>query len=181
MSERYKVKDPEATYFMTLTIVDWVDLFTRDRYVTILIDSLNYCIQNKGLVVYAYVVMPSHVHLLATGREPLNEIIRDLKKHTSKLFAKAIVQPGESRSEWLLKKFAFAASRNKRATGFKIWKDGFHPKIMDRMEKLEAVVRYIHYNPVEAGYVQHEQDWLWSSARDYCDGMQSEVHISRMY
>ncbi len=181
MSERCKVRDLEETYFMTLTIVDWVDLFTRLRYVNILQDSLNYCISNKGLVIYAYVIMPSHVHIIATATEPLNEVIRDLKKHTSKEFARAIAEPGESRSEWLLKKFAFAASRKKRATNFKIWKDGFHPKVMNRIEKLEAAFNYIHYNPVDAGYVNQEHEWLWSSARDYCDGLCSEVNVTRMF
>ncbi|MGB5981541.1 MAG: transposase [Nonlabens sp.] len=83
-----------------MTIWDWIDLFTLERYITILEDSFQYCIDHKGLIIYAYVIMPSHVHLLAASTTvPLNEIIRDLKKHTSKEFIKAIHEPGESRKK----------------------------------------------------------------------------------
>ena len=181
MSERYKVRDTEETYFITLTIVDWVDLFTRARYVDILHDAMNYCIKSKGLIIYAYVIMPSHVHMLATGSQPLNDIIRDLKKHTSKEFITAINEIGESRKEWLLNKFAYEAKRIKRGKNYKVWKDGFHPKIMDRTEKLEAAYNYIHYNPIAAGYVAHEQDWLASSARAYLDDSKCDVDITSVW
>lgn len=57
MSEFLKIEDGK-TYFITMTIVDWVDLFTRECYVNILIDSVKYCQNNKGLEVYSYVIMP---------------------------------------------------------------------------------------------------------------------------
>ena len=41
------------TYFLTMTVVDWVDVFTRPMYKTIIIDSLQYCQKEKGLKIYA--------------------------------------------------------------------------------------------------------------------------------
>lgn len=182
MSERYKVKDQEENYFITMTIVDWIDLFTRDRYIYILEDSINYCIKEKGLMVFAYVIMPSHVHLIVgTQKNDLNNIIRDLKKFTSKAFIKAINEVGESRSEWLLNKFAFHAKQSKRHANYKVWKDGFHPKIMDRTEKLEAAFNYIHYNPIAAGYVKNEEDWVHSSATAYIENGKCPVEITNWY
>ncbi len=69
MSEKYKVIDSTAPTFITITVVDWVDLFVRPVYCNILDESLNYCIKEKGLSVYAYVYMTSHVHLIATAFE----------------------------------------------------------------------------------------------------------------
>jgi REP element-mobilizing transposase RayT len=182
MSERFKVKDQEENYFITMTIVDWIDLFTRDRYIHLLEDSMNYCIEQKGLVVYVYVIMPSHVHMIIGSKKlGINIIIRDLKKFTSKAFIGAIKEPGESRSEWLLDIFSLHAKKSKRHTNFKVWKDGFHPKIMDRTTKLEAAFNYIHYNPIEAGYVKNEQDWIHSSASAYLDGGSCPVQVTKWY
>lgn len=182
MSERYKVRDNNERYFITMTVVWWIDLFTRSRYVDVLHDSINYCIENKGLIVYAYVVMPSHVHMIVgTEDKDINDIVRDLKKFTSKQFILAIKEPGESRKEWLLDVFEYLAKNSKRHSSFKIWKDGFHPKIMDRVKKLEATFNYIHYNPVEAGYVTKEEYWRNSSIHAYLGNGDCPVKITKWY
>lgn len=182
MSEKYKVRDQDENYFLTLTVVQWIDLFTRDRYIHIFEDALNYCIEEKGLVVFAYVIMPSHIHMIVgTKNKPINDIIRDLKKYTSKSFIEAIKEPGESRTEWLLRTFSFFAKKSKRHTHYKVWKNGFHPKIMDRNRKIEATFNYIHYNPVAAGYVRNEHEWIHSSASAYIDGGQCPVEITKWF
>jgi REP element-mobilizing transposase RayT len=85
---------------VTITIIDWVDLFIQPTYFKILDDSLNYCIANKGLTVHAYVYMSSHIHVIISSQEnELQDIIRDLKKYTSKEFIKAIKELPESRRE----------------------------------------------------------------------------------
>jgi hypothetical protein len=48
--DRYRIGNQNDIYFLTITVVDWVDLFTRKEYAIIVIDSLKYCIENKGLV-----------------------------------------------------------------------------------------------------------------------------------
>ena len=67
MSEKYKVIDSTVPTFITITVVDWVDLFPRPVYCNILDNSLNYCIKGKGLSVHAYVYMTSHVHLIVSA------------------------------------------------------------------------------------------------------------------
>lgn len=77
---------PGHLYFLTLTVVDWVDIFTRPVYKHIIVDSLKYCQAQKGLVVYAWCLMSNHLHLIATNQEGfhLSDILRDFKKFTSK-------------------------------------------------------------------------------------------------
>jgi REP element-mobilizing transposase RayT len=64
MSDSYQIKDQEGTYFLTCQVVGWVDVFSRQTYRDIIIDSLGYCISEKKLLVYAYVIMTNHVHLI---------------------------------------------------------------------------------------------------------------------
>ena len=178
MSEKYKVIEQDKPYFITLTIVGWVDLFVRPVYTQILDESLNYCVKSKGLIVHAYVYMTSHLHLIVSSqKEDINYITRDFKKYTSKKLIEAILEHPESRREWLLNKFAFEAKRINRNSKFKLWKDGFHPVILDTYKKWEQRVNYIHYNPVDAQFVYHERDWRNSSYAAYEEGNLEQTNI----
>jgi len=94
MSGKYKVRDSSAIYFITLTIIDWVDLFTRQVYKHLILDSINYCRLNKGLKIYAYVIMTSHIHLIVSCQKEykLEDTIRDFKKFTSKKLIDHIIK-----------------------------------------------------------------------------------------
>jgi REP element-mobilizing transposase RayT len=115
--------------------------------------------------------MTSHLHLIVSSNEvELQNIIRDFKKFTSKQLIEEISNQPESRREWLLNKFSFAAKQSKRATHYKVWQDGFHPVLLDTYKKIEQRIQYIHYNPVAAGFVYHEKDWKNSSFSVYEEG-----------
>jgi len=168
MSEKYKFHDPEGMYFVTMTVVHWIDLFTRPDYKHIIVESLEHCQSNKGLVLHAWVLMPSHLHMIVSSRkEKLQDIMRDFKKHTSKEIVKCIEAINESRSEWLLRAFAGAGKDLKRISGYKVWKDGNQPKGIETNAFLEQKLDYIHRNPVEAEIVDEPEYYWYSSARDY--------------
>ena len=61
MSEKYKFDDPEGVYFVTLGVVSWIDLFTRTNYKHIIVNSLKHCQNEKGLIINAWCLMPSHL------------------------------------------------------------------------------------------------------------------------
>ncbi|MBS9768914.1 MAG: transposase [Flavobacteriaceae bacterium] len=179
MSEKYKVIDSATPTFITITVIGWVDLFTRPIYTQILDESLNYCIKNKGLRVHSYVYMTNHIHLIVSSeQEELQYIIRDFKKFTSKQLVKAIKEYPESRREWLLNKFSYEAKRTNRATNYKLWKDGFHPIILDTIEKIEQRVNYIHNNPVTAGFVYEQGGWVNSSYVMYEDDNLEQCNVN---
>ncbi len=56
MPTGYKIEEQDKLYFLTLKIVEWVDLFSRKQYRDIIIQYLDYCMKNKGLIIYAYVI-----------------------------------------------------------------------------------------------------------------------------
>ena len=157
------------TYFLTLTIVEWIDLFSRPVYRHILVDSLNYCVANKGMEVYCWCMMSNHIHLIASAIEDksLSDIMRDFKKFTSKAFIQAIKETPESRRDWLLNQFWFAGKNNKKIKYYKVWQEGNEPKELHTTQFLEEKIDYIHHNPVKAELVVNPEDYLYSSARDY--------------
>ncbi|MES2688903.1 MAG: transposase, partial [Bacteroidota bacterium] len=68
MSEFLKIEAGKC-YFITFTVIDWLDIFLREEYANILIASITHCQKNKGLEIYAYCIMPSHVHMIASAKE----------------------------------------------------------------------------------------------------------------
>jgi len=95
-------------YFVTDTVVDWVDIFTRPIYRHIIIESLEYCQKEKGLIIYAWVLMTNHMHMIAGshGENKIPDILRDFKKFTSKkILQTLLVESGESRRGWMLNRF----------------------------------------------------------------------------
>jgi len=151
-----------AAYFVTFTVHKWVDVFTRKIYSDILCDSLNYCIRNKGLLVYSYVIMSNHCHLiLQVTKGDLRDIIRDIKRHTSTAIISAIRNnERESRREWLLHLLT-------TESGNWFWDAGYHGEQIITRKFLMTKIRYIHLNPVRAGIVEKEEEYLLSSAGDF--------------
>lgn len=172
MSEKYKFHNEDGIYFITPTIVNWIDLFTRQAYSELVLDSLRYSQKEKGLIIHAWCIMPSHLHLIISksGNEQLSSIVRDFKKFTSKAIIKEIENIAESRREWLLRDFKAAGMPIKRITNYKVWQDGNHPVELDTNSMLEQRLSYLHNNPVEHGIVFQAEDYCYSSAIDYCGG-----------
>ncbi|SHF39981.1 REP element-mobilizing transposase RayT [Flavobacterium fontis] len=178
MSTKYKATTSEEAYFITITTVGWIDIFTRLNQKEIIIKALNYCQQNKGLEVYAYCLMSSHIHLLckATNGYILSDVIRDFKKFTSKNIIKVIINEPESRREWLLDYFQKACQHLKREQQFKVWQDGYHAEIVETNWFIKQKVNYIHNNPVKDKIVQFPEDYYFSSARNYA-GLQNDLEV----
>jgi REP element-mobilizing transposase RayT len=169
MSEKYRIKDPDKAYFITITIVGWIDLFTRQIHRDTIIDSLKYCQQKKGLEIYAFVLMPSHLHLMCSGQDgnKLSDIIRDFKKFTSKRLIQNILEEPESRREWMLEQFKKACAHLKKEMNYKVWQDGYHGVQLDSNKFIYQKLNYIHQNPVVDRIVEKAEDYIYSSARNY--------------
>jgi REP element-mobilizing transposase RayT len=170
MGRKYAIRDNEALYFVTFTVVYWIDVFIRDEYRQVFVNSTHYCQQHKGLEVYAYCMMPSHIHLIVgcDGEKQLTGIIRDWKSYTSRQLRLTLEShPQESRREWMLWMMKRAGEKNERNIDFQFWQQHNHPIQLDTDFKTRQRLDYIHQNPVKAGFVEKAEDWLWSSAGDY--------------
>jgi REP element-mobilizing transposase RayT len=171
MSRKYKATVPDKAYFITITCVGWVDLFTRLNHRYTIINSLKYCQNNKGLEIFAYCIMPSHIHLICSADDgkKLSDILRDFKTFTSKQLLINIKNDPESRREWLLELFAKACAHLKRNQDYKVWQDGYHAEVIETPKFMYQKLKYIHNNPVTDKIVEKPEDYLFSSARNYAD------------
>jgi len=171
MSDKYKIYDPDKAYFLTLTVVGWIDIFTRKNHKLLIVKSLQYCQKEKGLIIFGWCLMPSHLHLIASsdGKYKLSDILRDFKKFTSKKLVEQIFQEPESRRDWILHYLEQAGKNIKRVEKYKFWQDGNHAEIIYSTDFFYQKLKYIHQNPIKEMIVQNPEDYLFSSARNYVD------------
>lgn len=166
----YTIRNQYRTHYLTLTIVGWADVFTRNHYKNIIVDSLAYCQREKGLIVYAYVVMSNHLHLMVAANpssKGLSAIMGDFKKFTAKQIIKRITHQAESRREWLLNLFAYHAKYNTNNSKYQVWIQDNRPIELVTPKWIIQKLNYIHLNPVRAGIVAKPSHYLYSSAANY--------------
>ncbi len=166
MSRKYKFLDPEGMYFVSFAVIKWIDVFTREMYCTILVDHLKHSHQHRGMKIYAWCIMPNHVHLVfqAENGNP-SDLMRDLKRNSSKDIQRAIESnPKESRRLWLLRMMEEAGSNNSNVRFRQFWQQNNHPIELWSDPIIDQKINYIHMNPVVAGYVSEPEHWRYSSA-----------------
>jgi len=178
--EKQSIKTDSA-YFLTLTAEKWIDVFTRKNHRDAVINSIKYCQKEKGLIIFAYVIMSNHIHLIANTHEPflLKDAIRDLKKFTAKKIVQQIIEEPESRREWMLPLFELETKDRQGKPQHKFWQEGNHAIELYSEKFVWTKINYIHHNPVEAGYVKEPQEWLYSSATNYY-GMESIIEVETL-
>ncbi len=179
MSRKYKFHEKEGAYFISFATVYWIDVFVREKYISIMVDSLDHCRKKKGMEIFGYCIMPSHVHLII--RSALGDpsaLIRDLKGFTSKKILKEIEDnPKESRKEWLLWMFERAGARNSNVKHRQFWQQHNQPIEIWSAKVFWQKLNYIHQNPVKSGFVTDPIAWKYSSARNYGDDDQTVLEI----
>ena len=170
MPTGYQIIEQDKLYFITLQVVDWIDVFSRECYRKIIVENLCFCIKNKGLEIYAWVIMSNHVHLLVRSENGvLSDTLRDFKSYTSKVILNEINKGNESRKEWMLRQFKSATLRHKRNAEYQFWSHENHAEYLFSNKFIEQKLNYIHNNPVRSGIVLKAGDYKYSSAMDYAD------------
>ena len=180
MSTNYRFGESDIPHFITMTVVEWVDLFNRQRYKDILIENLKFCIKNKGLIVHAYVIMSNHVHLIAStaNGESLSSVIRDFKRYSAKIIYETLKEDKqESRKNWLLWIIESQGEMSSSNKHMKIWRHENHPVTLDTNNMLDQRLNYTHNNPVKAGICFTPEDYVYSSAGAYA-GEASVLDVS---
>ena len=169
MSAGYKIKNQRGLHFLTFTLVGWVDLFTREIYRQIVIDALKFAQRERGLVLYAYVIMSNHIHLIcrADGEYSLSRIIQHFKSFTANKIIKAVKRPTESRRKWIQMVFKYHAKYNSRNSKYQVWIQDNHPVELYSPKFILQRLSYLHLNPLRAGIVKKPEHYVYSSASNY--------------
>ena len=176
----YKIRNQAGVHFVTCTVVQWIDIFTRTVFADMVVDSLNFCVKEKGLSVHAWVLMPNHLHLIVSAKEgtELSGLLRDFKKFTAGSILKALENGTiESRKNWMIWLFKGAGEQNSRNEKYQFWQQGNHPIELNTNERLKQRLHYLHQNPVRAGLVWEPWHYRYSSACDYMDNRKGLIEI----
>jgi len=181
MNSEKKDLNNNPSHFITLNVVDWVDVFVRPLYKLVMVDALNRFVDSNGLVINAWCLMSNHLHLLATTKEGQNfpVVIRDLKKFTTKKIFEAIAAEPDLRKEWMLQRFEHYSQCFKKIEKYSLWQtcSNSHYISTNNIQMLHDHIKFIHENPVRDTLVEFPGDYIFSSARDYT-GIKGLVDVS---
>ena len=174
MRSSYRIVEKQGVYFITSTIIEWIPIFVRQVYFDILVSSLNFSVEHKGLRIFAWVIMDNHFHLVCEAPE-LSKTLQELKRHTAK---QIIGQLQSDNEKWILNLLAYYKKRHKTKSEHQVWQEGFHPQLIHSTNMLSQKIEYIHYNPVKRGLVEKPEYWLHSSAGYFAGEAKSLVTLA---
>lgn len=169
--ERYRIQPDAAVYFLTYTVVDWLPVFVSEAACKIITDSLTYCHHQKHLRVNAYVIMPTHLHLIVfdadLNLERLIGTLADFRKFTGRRLSDYCINHGPKCFLETLRTQA-TADRERR-----FWQPSRHPEAILGERFWQQKLDYLHDNPCRKGLAREPQHWRYSSAAWYAsDGFQ---------
>jgi REP element-mobilizing transposase RayT len=166
MRSRYRINVPDAPYFITSTIVEWLPVFTTGACCDLLLRSFEYCREHKALRIYAWVIMENHFHAIFAGPN-LASTIADLKKFTAR---EILMQLERENRAWLLNQLQYFRAAHKTRSQHQVWQEGVHPQWIPTDAIMLQKLEYIHNNPVKRGWVASPEHWRYSSAHEWLPG-----------
>lgn len=159
---RYKIIENDCPHFCTATLVEWLPLFSKPWIVKILLDSFQFLQKEKRWILYAWVIMENHLHLVVSSAH-LSKELGDFKSYTARI----IIDHCKKNYPSILKQLGQAKQAFKTDRDYQFWQEGSHPQQIQNSEMMRQKIEYIHFNPVRRGYVDVPEDWRYSSARNY--------------
>ena len=174
--DRYKVKLNEQPHFLTCAVVNWLPVFTRPQAVDILFDSLRHLQSNEDLIIYGFVIMENHTHIIASS-ERLSKTIGRFKSFTARKIIDLLRDKGE---KGVLRQLSYAKLPHKVDREYQLWQEGSHPVLIQGEDMMRQRLEYMHNNPVRRGYVDDSVHWRYSSARNYV-GMEGLLEVRKAW
>lgn len=168
--ERYRITELGSVYFLTYSVVEWLPIFIDEASCRVITESLTYCCHHKQLRVNAFVVMPTHMHLIAFDTEfnsdRLRQTLADFRKFTGRTLSDACATGRPNCFAEVLRKEA-VVDRDRR-----FWQPSRHPEVVETERFWQQKCDYLHENPCRKGLVRRAADWRFSSAAYYAsDGV----------
>ena len=168
MRNRYRVHEPHAAHFVTSTVVGWLPVFTTAVRCDLLVESLAYCQAHKELKIHGWVILDNHFHAILAAPD-LSRVLADFKRHTAR---RILDQIQAENCEWLLRQFAHRRAEHKTESVHQVWQEGTHPQAILSDEMMLQKLDYLHNNPVKRGLVAAPEHWRYSSAHEWCGGVE---------
>jgi REP element-mobilizing transposase RayT len=158
----------KETYFITFTVIKWVNIFVNEEYFQLIIEVLKHYQKELNLKIYGYVIMTDHIHLVASSNNMI-KFIQGFKSYTTRRITYFLNNDHRKYIVELL-------NPNKRKL-FPIWQSTNMPKVIETQKYFNQKLDYIHNNPIKKGYVDTPENWLYSSAKNYFLGDHNLIQI----
>lgn len=162
LKRRHAINETGQAHFLSFSCWQRQPLLSKDRSRLWLIDSLDDARQSHNFAIWAYVIMPEHVHLLILPRQAdykMRQILAAIKAPVSRE-AKQHLQENQQ-TRWLAK----LSSTHGESKVFRFWQPGGgYDSNLFQSKTIQQTIDYIHANPVRRGLVKRPTDWKWSSA-----------------
>jgi putative transposase len=155
--------DKGEIYFWTATINNWQRLLENDEYKDVIIDSLQYLTDEGKIDVFAFVIMPNHIHFIWRVNEPNGKESPQgsFLKYTAHTFKKMLRKEGGGK----LASYAVDADNKK----YEFWqRDSLAIPLFTKKVAIQKL-KYMHFNPLAEHWqlVKDPCDYKYSSARYY--------------
>jgi len=145
------------SHFVTFSCYHRLPMLTTEYSRVLFESALERVRRSFGLRVYAYVVMPEHIHLLVS--EPERGTLADALKSLKQGIARRLI------------------SNDDRRCGDHFWQKRYYDFNIRNHPQFVEKIRYIHRNPVKRGLCERPEGWEWSSFRHYATGCEGRVQI----
>ena len=159
---RFRFGNGEMPHFLTATTVEWLPAFIEPNAANIIVQALRFAREQRGMRLFAYVIMENHLHLVAQA-ENLPDLLRRFKSYT----ARRAIDDMKKTNHPALAQMQFAKKTHKQESEHQFWQEGHRPRMLGSAEEMRQAIEYVHMNPVKRGYVDLPEHWRYSSARDY--------------
>ncbi|MBX2871098.1 MAG: transposase [Saprospiraceae bacterium] len=154
-------------YFTTCTILHWKHLLANDEYKDIIINSFRYFTREGSVAIYAFVIMPNHMHIVWQINVPyeLSKIQFRMLKFTAQQMKLKLQENGGG----LLQRHQV----NKVDRKYQIWKRCSLSKAIFNLPVWWQKVNYIHLNPCryKTPLAKHPAEYRYSSASYFVTGV----------
>lgn len=167
----------QPVYFVTTTVVQFIQVFTKEKYCDILLSNIKHYQQRYEFKILGYVIMPSHFHWIVSVNHlqgTVSDVMRDIKKYSAWDVMEALENDNQNK---LSRLFHFEALRFPRYNR-KFWMKRFDDEVIRNDEMLRTKLNYIHLNPLKAGLVEKPEDYKYSSARNYILNDQLVLYVN---
>ncbi len=155
-----RISKDNPFYYLTSVTNNRLSVFRTDKLKEITINALNEARKSAGILIFAYVIMPNHYHLITDGKRKPSEVLR----YANGITARRVID--------YLKENNFVGSleklkqeTKKREYKYSLWEHHPNAFLLTSEATFVQKVNYIHQNPVSAGLVEKAEDYLYSSAR----------------
>ena len=160
MPHRFLISIDSQVQFITVVTKNRLPVFKSDQMKAVLCRAIDEARTSAGFLLFAYVIMIDHMHLLTSRPTTTSNLLRVLKGITARRVIDYLKENNYLSS--LSKLEHQGQHRNHR---YSLWQTERNVFPIFSESKFMEKVTYIHQNPVRAGLVEHATDYRWSSAR----------------